>query len=106
MGTKSWVTWPMEFSSYACEPGDSRFQVLSVLKSHSGGCVVAFVFLGVPRSRSSEPSSSILCSRELEASCIGAVLRFGLNWLQSPWALGPRKVSVTGEVDKDVSDLI
>ena len=43
MGTKSWGTWPMEFSSYACEPGDSRFQVLSVLKSHSGGCVVVLV---------------------------------------------------------------
>lgn len=53
----------------------------------------------------SESSSSILCSRELEVSCIGAVLRFELNWLQSPWALGPRKVSVTGEVNKDVSDL-
>ena len=41
----------MEFSSYACEPGDSRFQVLSVLKSHSGGCVVVLVFLDVPKSR-------------------------------------------------------
>lgn len=52
-----------------------------------------------------ESSSSILCSRELEVSCIGAVLRFGLNWLQSPWVLGPRKVSVIGEVDEDVSGL-
>ena len=77
--------------------------MLSVLKSHSGGCVVALVWMFPDPD--SESSSSILCSRELEVSCIGALLRFELNWLQSPWALGPRKVSVTGEVNKDVSDL-